>query len=78
MINAVETGEAGVNNTDGDDDQFIDLLDATMLESSPIATRVIAILHERGWRGWTRIDQIPADRHTTAIDPELSPSMDAD
>jgi DNA-binding transcriptional MerR regulator len=77
MIHAVETGEAGVNDTDGDDDQFIDLLDATMLESSPIAARVIAILHERGWRGWTRIDQIPADRLTTSIDQELPAPMDA-
>jgi DNA-binding transcriptional MerR regulator len=75
-IRAIEAGEAGVNDTD-DDEEFIDLLDTTMLESSPIAARVIAILHERGWRGWTRIDQIPADRLTTSIDQERRAATDA-
>ena len=56
------TGADHPDHTDGDDDQFVDLLDVTMLESSPIAARVVAILQERGWRGWTRIEQIPADR----------------
>jgi DNA-binding transcriptional MerR regulator len=64
MIRAVEAGELRVDDADGVDDQFVDLLDVTMLESSPIAARVVGILQERGWRGWTRIEQIPADRLT--------------
>jgi len=59
MIRAVEAGEAGA---DGFDDRFADLLDATMLESSPGARRVLAILEERGWEGWTRVEQVPAGR----------------
>lgn len=63
MIRAVKAGEAGAD--DQLDDQFVDLLDATMVESSPGAARVVAILEERGWRGWTRIERMPAHRlHT--------------
>jgi hypothetical protein len=33
--------------------------------SSPGAARVVAILEERGWMGWTRIERMPAHRlHT--------------
>jgi len=60
MIRTVEAGEAGA--ADGLDDRFVDLLDSTMAESSSGAKRVVAILEERGWRGWTRIEQVPADR----------------
>ncbi|HSK91383.1 MAG TPA: hypothetical protein VK875_08725 [Euzebyales bacterium] len=56
-------GEAGAD--DQLDDQFVDLLDATMVESSPGAARVVTILEERGWSGWTRIERMPAHRlHT--------------
>jgi DNA-binding transcriptional MerR regulator len=58
-IHAVEAGEVGA---DGFDDHFADLLDAIMVESSPGAKRLLAILEERGWRGWTRIERVPADR----------------
>ncbi|MDL4814276.1 helix-turn-helix domain-containing protein [Actinomadura opuntiae] len=68
MIRAVESGETGAGNGD---DPFVDLLDATMIESSPNAQRVIRILEERGWRGWTRIERVPADRLNpgTSTDP---------
>jgi DNA-binding transcriptional MerR regulator len=62
MIRAVEAGETGA---DGFDDQFVDLLDATMVESSPGAERLLAILEERGWKGWTRIERVPAGRVNT-------------
>ncbi len=55
-IRAEETGELGVTVVD---DQFSDLLDATMLESAPAAARLLAILEERGWKGWTRIARVP-------------------
>lgn len=61
-IRAVEAGEVG---PDGFDDQFVDLLDRTMVESSPGAARVLAVLEERGWKGWTRIERVPADRLNT-------------
>jgi hypothetical protein len=33
-----------------------------MVESTPGGQRVVAILKERGWKGWTRIERVPADR----------------
>lgn len=59
MIRAVEAGERG---SDWEDDALVDLLDATTVEASPVAERMIAILQERGWKGWTRIERVPADR----------------
>ncbi|GAA3626284.1 MerR family transcriptional regulator [Nonomuraea rosea] len=53
-IRAVQAGEMGA---DGFDDGFADLLDSTMVESAPGAQRVLAILEERGWKGWTRIER---------------------
>ncbi|WDV52017.1 MerR family transcriptional regulator [Streptomyces coeruleorubidus] len=66
MIRAVEAGEVGA---DGFDDQLVDLLDSTMVQSSPGAERLLAILEERGWRGWTRIERVPADRLNTELPP---------
>lgn len=57
MIRAVEAGEVG---THGFDDAFVDLLEATATDSSPLAERLLEILEERGWRGWTRIERVPA------------------
>ncbi|WP_328990924.1 MerR family transcriptional regulator [Kribbella sp. NBC_01245] len=59
MIRAVEAGEM---NAEGFDDQFVDLMDATMLESAPGAEQLLAILAERGWKGWTRVERVPANR----------------
>lgn len=61
-IRAIEAGETGEAGDDGLDDQLVDLLDTTFLESSPVAARVLALLEERGWKGWTRIEAVPADR----------------
>jgi DNA-binding transcriptional MerR regulator len=62
MIRAAKAGEV---DTDGFDDQFVALMDRTMVESSPGARRLVEILEERGWKGWTRIERIPADRLDT-------------
>jgi DNA-binding transcriptional MerR regulator len=59
LIRAVEAGEVG---DDGFDDSFVDLLDSTTVRSAPAAGRLLAILEERGWKGWTRIERVPADR----------------
>jgi DNA-binding transcriptional MerR regulator len=62
MVRAVEAGETG---DDGFDDQFVELLDATTMQAAPAARRLLAILEERGWKGWTRIERVapaePAD-----------------
>jgi len=56
MTRAVEAGETGPGWAD---DGFVDLLDATTANSSPVAVRLLSILEERGWRGWTRIERAP-------------------
>ncbi|WP_020392391.1 MerR family transcriptional regulator [Kribbella catacumbae] len=59
LIRAAKAGELGDETMD---DQVVALLDATMIESSPHAERVLSILEQRGWKGWTRIERVPADR----------------
>ena len=89
-IRAVRAGEEV--NPDGLNDQFVAFLDATMVESLPVAKRLVAILEERGWKGWTRIEQVPTDRlnlawigfggaarsgaRTRAARPALAPALD--
>jgi len=53
---AVESGEVV---DDGFDDQLVALLDAMTVESAPAGRRLRAILQQRGWKGWTRIERIP-------------------
>lgn len=67
MVRAIEAGDVG---GDGFDDQLVDLLDATTVASSPVAERLLTILQERGWRGWTRIERVAPD----AADAERSAS----
>ncbi|MFD3687156.1 MerR family transcriptional regulator [Nocardiopsis sp. NPDC058631] len=59
MLQAVESGEL---QDDGLDKPFVDLMDSTMLESSPVAERLLAILGDRGWKGWTRVERVPPAR----------------
>lgn len=56
MRRAVEAGESG---EDMEDQPFVDLMDKTAAESSPVTRRIIALLEARGWKGWTRIEQVP-------------------
>jgi len=62
VVRAAAAGEIGADVVDN---QFADLLDTTMIESSPGARQVLAMLEERGWKGWTRIERVPADRLNT-------------
>ncbi len=48
-------------HTDPFDDPFVDLLDATAAESSPVAERLLEILQERGRKGRTRVERVPAE-----------------
>lgn len=55
---AIEAGEVVGADDDGLDQPFVELLDALPAES-PGGRRVIELLEERGWKGWTRIEQVP-------------------
>jgi hypothetical protein len=59
---AIRALAAGELSTDVFDEDFAALMDAAMLESAPHARRVLDILEERGWKGWTRLEQVPTDR----------------
>lgn len=39
-------------------DDLADLLDSVFLDSVPIARRLLTLLEERGWRGWTKLERV--------------------
>jgi DNA-binding transcriptional MerR regulator len=39
-------------------DELVELLDSVFLDSVPIARRLMDLLEERGWRGWTKLERI--------------------
>ena len=39
-------------------DELAGLLDSVFLDSMPIARRLMELLEERGWRGWTKLERI--------------------
>ena len=41
------------------DDLPFDLLDALAVETDPRAKRLQALMRERGWNGWTRLERLP-------------------
>jgi DNA-binding transcriptional MerR regulator len=47
-----ETGEFAL------DDGLVALLDQVFLDTVPIASRLLQLLEERGWTGWTRLERI--------------------
>ncbi len=55
---ALQSGEVEVGGSERTD-PLSALLDAAMSESGPAARRLLAILEERGWRGWTRLEEVP-------------------
>jgi DNA-binding transcriptional MerR regulator len=68
IMRAIAAGEVEVDRSHTSfDNPFLDLLDA-LVESTPPGRRVVAILEERGWKGWTRIERVPGDRLGTQPD----------
>ena len=39
-------------------DELAELLDSVFLDSVPIARRLMELLEESGWRGWTKLERI--------------------
>jgi DNA-binding transcriptional MerR regulator len=39
-------------------DELAELLDSVFLDSMPIAHRLMELLEERGWRGWTKLERV--------------------
>lgn len=40
------------------DDELVTLLDEVFLNAVPVARRLLGLLEERGWTGWTRIERV--------------------
>ena len=40
-----------------DDQPFIEMLDALVVESAPQGERLLELMRERGWTGWTRLER---------------------
>ena len=43
-------------------DELAELLDSVFLDSVPVAPRLLELLEESGWRGWTKLERIPDAR----------------
>ncbi len=43
-------------------DELAALLDSVVLNSVPITRRLMVLLEERGWRGWTNLERISPSR----------------
>lgn len=73
-VRAIRDGELEVGAADRTD-PFTALLDAAMTESAPVARRLLAVLEQRGWRGWARLERVPeglqAGGHRADIDSRL-------
>ena len=59
LLALLEAGEAegAIDDTEMTDD-LAQLLDSVFLDSMPIAPRLLEMLEERGWRGWTKLERI--------------------
>ncbi|MFY1691410.1 MerR family transcriptional regulator [Plantactinospora sp. WMMB782] len=72
---ADELGEDYVDDT-GIEPPLVKLMDALVFDSVPPARRLIELLRQRGWTGWTelkRVDAAPLDNRRTTRSPVLSP-----
>lgn len=52
--------ESGNLRDEGPDTKVAELLDAAAADASPAAERLFVLLEERGWKGLTRIEPLPA------------------
>lgn len=62
LVEVVEQAYAR-GELDNDDDAlhdqtFVELLDAMVVESAPQGGRLLELMRERGWTGWTRLERV--------------------
>lgn len=58
-MEAVDEAEAEAWDEFGIPDDLVRLLDEVFVSSVPIAPRMLRLLEERGWTGWTKLERIP-------------------
>ena len=64
---AAENGELNRHNEEMSDEAFIALLDSFAADAHPLVERIQALMAERGWTGWSRIQRAgehPATRRS--------------
>lgn len=54
---AEDRGELELQDQQGPDDAFVGLMDAFADASHPVVARLRALIAERGWTGWTKIEK---------------------
>jgi DNA-binding transcriptional MerR regulator len=70
FLEAAIAVSAGMEEEQPVSEDLIALLDETFVESFPCARRLLQLLEERGWTGWTDIRRaVPAPRAERAGDP---------
>lgn len=59
LLDAVteEEAENDYEQFDIIDDELVDLLDSVFLNALPISRRLLTLLEDRGWTGWTRLER---------------------
>jgi DNA-binding transcriptional MerR regulator len=55
---AYARGELDYQDEAFNDLPFVDLLDALVVESDPRGERLLELMRERGWTGWTRLERL--------------------
>ncbi|HZC69897.1 MAG TPA: MerR family transcriptional regulator [Jatrophihabitans sp.] len=63
LVSLIEESDKGWEDYDSAedfalDDELVELLDSVFLNSVPVAPRLLRLLEERGWTGWTRLERI--------------------
>lgn len=67
LVSLIEESAMGWEDDDSADDFALDdvlveLLDSVFVNSVPVAPRLLRLLQERGWTGWTRLERIDPGR----------------
>ena len=63
LVSLIEASVKGWEGYDSADDfpledDLVELLDSVFLNTVPIASRLMKLLEERGWTGWTRLERM--------------------
>lgn len=62
LVALLEVADAeGLEDHDAEmSDELVELLESVFVDAVPIAHRLMELLKERGWRGWTKLERICA------------------
>ena len=55
---AAARGELGHEDEAFEDTSFVNLLDSLVVESDPRGGRLLELMRERGWTGWTKLERV--------------------